>query len=130
MRLLLNFSLLVVSTKSWPLPVSAPGNVFVFAFLMLGLNCCGSRKKSISTCPLEHARLLFWTVCVGATCLPGRFCAFWRIQESKTSVVGLSVALSTYCPGPVLVCVWSNLGGPVALDKGCVFLGDLDYNML
>ncbi|KAH3881163.1 hypothetical protein DPMN_005086 [Dreissena polymorpha] len=42
---------MVVSTKSWSLPMSAPGNVLVFAFLKLEI--CGASMKSIwfCTCP-------------------------------------------------------------------------------
>ncbi|KAH3843903.1 hypothetical protein DPMN_117437 [Dreissena polymorpha] len=53
MRLLFNFSLMVMSTKSSSLPMSAPGNVLLFALLVLNLNRCGASMKSIwfCTCP-------------------------------------------------------------------------------
>ncbi|KAH3836276.1 hypothetical protein DPMN_109646 [Dreissena polymorpha] len=51
-------------------------------------------------------------------------------KQSQTSVVGLSLAKSTYCPWPVLVYFWFNLGVPVALVNEDAFHGDLDYDAL
>ena len=52
-RLVFSFKLVVVSTRTWLLPVSAPGKDLVFTLLMLDLKRWGDRMKSIWlwTCP-------------------------------------------------------------------------------
>ncbi|KAH3838182.1 hypothetical protein DPMN_111590 [Dreissena polymorpha] len=60
----------------------------------------------------------------------GQVVASAKFKKSQTSVVGPSLAKSTYCPLPVLVCVWSNLSVPVAFDKKGIFLGEPDYDAL
>lgn len=59
--LVFSFSLKVVITILWSLPISAPGNVLVFAWLTLDLKrCSGTRMKSIclQTCPLGNCQVV------------------------------------------------------------------------
>ncbi|KAH3885336.1 hypothetical protein DPMN_009330 [Dreissena polymorpha] len=65
MRLLFNFSFIVVNTKSWSLPMYAPGNILVLALLMLDLKRCGASMKSVwmCTCPSEACHVVVLDDC-------------------------------------------------------------------
>ncbi|KAH3775444.1 hypothetical protein DPMN_176846 [Dreissena polymorpha] len=119
MRLFFSFSLMVVSTKSLPLPKSSLGNVLVCAFLMLYLNDCGASMKSIWLCTCTfgacHDAVLYG-LC-GCSLLAR--VSQWLLANSRSLC-----PVSLVCPVPnlltvhghVLVGVWSDLGVPVADD--------------
>ncbi|KAH3835496.1 hypothetical protein DPMN_108847 [Dreissena polymorpha] len=64
MRLFFSFSLMVVSTKSWSLPISAPGQ------FMLDLNHCGASMNTIWMC-----------TCLFGACQVAVLDGLWCLQQ-------------------------------------------------
>ena len=56
-----SLSLKAQSTRSWSLPISAPGNVLIWALFMLDLKCCGVNIKSVWLCvtPSAECQVVF-----------------------------------------------------------------------
>ena len=91
-RLVFSFNLMVVSTRSWSLPLLAPGKDIVFALLMLDLKHWGVRMKSIWlwTCPLGACQVAVLDSDLTHGWVPVLFCRHaepWNWTELNCTVL-------------------------------------------
>ena len=89
-RLVFSFNLMVVSTRSWSLPMSAPGKDLVFALLMRDLKCWSVRIKShlVVNLPIRGIPGCCW----GGECRQG-----WVCDSLRTLWVSILCRLSLQC---------------------------------
>ena len=129
--LIFSFNLMVVSTRSWSQPMSAPGRDLVFVEAELRALGCQSKiylvvnlsiRGMLGCCPIQ----LVEVESVGKD----TSVALWKLKESQSSVVCLFNAKSSYCPCPVLVCVRAYFGMPVALNYKYILHGSLCYDVI